>query len=162
VLFKSVLVEVVYLDYVEITGVYSVVGEFYKQVSQESMRHRFLHLVSDISYVYKYLWSRGCQTFLVYKDNKSVGIVDVTPCGDGVEVAIVIADRHQGRGIGTAVAFDFADRLRRMGFRYAFAYVSPDNYRVLAVAKRLGAQVKCRDLCVVKYEFYRGAAEACA
>jgi len=76
-------------------------------------------------------------------------------------VAIVIADKHQGKGIGSAVAFDFADRLRRMGFRYAFAYVSPDNHRVLAIAKKLGAQVKCRDLCVVKYEFYRDATEVC-
>jgi len=64
VLFKSVLVEVVYLDYVEITGVYSIVGDFYKQVSQRSIRYRFLHIVLDVLYIYKYLWSRGCRTFL--------------------------------------------------------------------------------------------------
>jgi len=50
--FKSVLVEAVYLDYVEITGVYPVVGEFYKQVSQKSVRHRFSQLrIRRLAYI---------------------------------------------------------------------------------------------------------------
>jgi GNAT superfamily N-acetyltransferase len=91
------------IDYVEITGVYSKIQEFYRSASLDSVIYRFLH-PADPVYIYRYLWSRGCKTFLVYHRNKAVGVVDVTPCGEGVEVAIVIAEAYQGRGLGSAEA----------------------------------------------------------
>jgi GNAT superfamily N-acetyltransferase len=54
-------------------------------------------------------------TFLIHFNNKPVGIVDITPCGDGVEVAVLVIDAYQGRGIGKAVVFDFAERLGEEG-----------------------------------------------
>jgi RimJ/RimL family protein N-acetyltransferase len=139
------------IDYVEITGVYSKIQEFYRAVSLNSVTYRFLHPVADPVYIYRYLWSRGCKTFLIYHGNKAVGVIDVTPCGEGAEVAIVIADAHQGRGLGRAVAVDYAPRLRKMGFKYAVAYVSPENYKALSIARWIGAEVRCRDICTVIY-----------
>lgn len=97
--------------------------------------------------------------FVLHNDNKAVGVVDVTPCGDGVEVAFLIIDACQGRGLGKAVAYDFAGRLKKMGFRYVLAYVSPENYRALAIARKIGAEIKCRDVCVVKYVLAEGGEE---
>lgn len=98
--------------------------------------------------------------FFIY-DNKAVGVVDVTPCGDGVEVAILMIDAYQGRGLGRAVAYDFAGRLKKMGFRYVLAYVSPENYKALAIARKIGAEIKCRDVCVVIYVLAEGGEEMC-
>lgn len=75
-----------------------------------------------------------------------MGVVDITPCGDDVEVAVLVIDAYQGRGIGKAVVFDFAERLGKMGYRYALAYVSPENYKALAIARKIGAEVRCRDI----------------
>lgn len=91
-------------------------------------------------------------TFLIYYENKPIGVIDLTPCDEGVEVAILIIDAFQGKGLGTAVVFDFANRIRKMGFKYALAYVLPDNYRALAIARKIGAEVKCRDLCMIRYK----------
>ncbi len=38
-----------------------------------------------------------------------------------------------------------------MGFKYAFAYIMPENYRALSIAKKLGAEVRCRDICIAIY-----------
>ncbi|WP_181933298.1 GNAT family N-acetyltransferase [Pyrobaculum aerophilum] len=139
------------IDYVEITGVYSKVQEFYRRLSLNSIIYRFLHPIADPLYVYKYLWSHGCMSFLIYYENKDVGLLDITPCGEGAEVAIVIADAYQGKGLGKAVALDFAPRLWKMGFKYAFAYIMPENYKALSIAKKLGAEVRCRDICIAIY-----------
>jgi RimJ/RimL family protein N-acetyltransferase len=149
------------IDYVEITGVYSNIRELYRKITLESVIYRFLHPVADPTYIYQYLWSRGCRTFLIYFNNKPVGVVDITPCGDGVEVAILVIDAYQGRGIGKAVVFDFAERLRKMAYRYALAYVSPENYKALAIARKIGAEVKCRDICVIKYVLTKEGGEMC-
>lgn len=147
------------IDYVEITGVYSKIQELYKKTTLDSIIYRFLHPVADPAYVYRYLWSRGCRSFLIYYINKPVGVVDITPCGDGAEVAVLIIDMYQGKGIGRAVAFDFAEKLKKMGFRYALAYVSPENYKALVIARRMGAEIKCRDICVVRYVLAEGGEE---
>jgi ribosomal protein S18 acetylase RimI-like enzyme len=91
------------------------------------------------------LWSRGCKTFSFF-NNKPVGIVDITPCGGDVEVAVLVIDAYQGRGIGKAVVFDFAERLGKMGYRHALAYASPENYKALAIVRKIGAEVRCRDI----------------
>jgi ribosomal protein S18 acetylase RimI-like enzyme len=49
-------------------------------------------------------------------------------------VVVLVIDACRGRGIGKVVVFDFAERLGMMGYRYALAYVSPENYKALARA----------------------------
>ena len=88
------------IDYVDMTGVYSKIQELYMKTTQDNIIHRFLHPVADPTYVYRYLWGRSCRSFFIYYDNKPVGVVDVTPCGDGAEVAILIIDAYQAEGLG--------------------------------------------------------------
>ena len=73
----------------------------------------------------------------------------------------MIIDACQGRGLGKAVAYDFAGRLKKMGLRYVLAHISPENYRSLAIARRIGAEIKCRDVCVVIYVLAEGGEEMC-
>ena len=139
------------IDYVDITGVYSLVEELYRKTTLETITYRFLHPVADVTHIYRYLWSRGCRSFLIYYNNKPVGIIDITPCGNGVEVAVLVIDSYQGKGLGKYVVLDFAQRLKNMGFAYALAYVAPENYKALAIARKIGAEVRCRDVCFIKY-----------
>jgi len=46
-----------------------------------------------------------------------------------------------------------------MGYRYALAYVSPENYKALAIARKIGAEVRCRDICTVKYVLTKDGGE---
>jgi Acetyltransferase (GNAT) family. len=148
------------IDYVEITGVYSNIRELYRKVTLESVIYRFLHPVADPTYIYQYLWSKGCRTFLIYFNNKPVGIVDITPCGDSVEVAILVIDAYQGRGIGKAVV-SICREVEEMRYRYALAYVSPENYRAITIARKIGAEVRCRDICIIKYVLTKDGGEMC-
>ena len=74
-------------------------------------------------------------------------------------MAVLVIDAYQGRGIGKAAVFDFAERLGKMGYRYALAYVSPENYKALAIARKIGAEVRCRDICTVKYVLTKDGGE---
>jgi len=40
------------IDYVDMTGVYSKIQELYKNTTPDSITHRFLHPVADLTYVY--------------------------------------------------------------------------------------------------------------
>lgn len=48
-----------------------------------------------------------------------------------------------------------------MGLRYVLACVSPENNKALAIARKIGAEIKCRDVCVVIYVLAEGGEEAC-
>ncbi len=76
-------------------------------------------------------------------------------------MAVLVIDAYQVRGIGKAVVFDSAERLGEMGYRYALAYVSPESYKALAVARRIGAEVRGRDICIIKYVLTKDGGEMC-
>ncbi len=80
------------IDYVEITGVYSNIRELYRKVTLKSVINRFLHPVADPTYIYQYLEQRLQN--ISHFNNKPVG-VDITPCGDGVEVAVLVVDAYR-------------------------------------------------------------------
>jgi hypothetical protein len=97
-----------------------------------------------------------------------VGVVDVTPCGDGAEVTILIIDVYRGRGLGKAVAYDFAGRLKKMGFRYVLRLAgelqgfghSEEDRRRDKMQRRLRRQIRAgrgRRGDVQKLSLYRGS-----
>jgi GNAT superfamily N-acetyltransferase len=56
------------------------------------------------------------------------------PAGAGPpDVAIVVADRHQGHGLGRALMAELARRLARRGVHAITVYVLAENRRVLAM-----------------------------
>lgn len=138
------------VDYVEITGVPTAVYEFYAKVSKRSLFFRFLNPSVEVGHIYSYMWEKGCKTFAAYIDNIFVAVVDISPGGECAEVGIVVADEFQRRGYGAAIASDFIKRLKKMGIRCVEAYTLPDNYPALRIARRLGAEIFCVDVCRIK------------
>mgnify|MGYP001770642771 FL=1 len=148
---------VVELDYYEVTGQRDEVRRFYSMVSDESRYLRFLAAVRDPVSIYDRMWSCGGRTFLVVQNRRPVALVDVTPCGgEEVEAGIVVVDALQGRGYGSKIAEIFADILPRLGFDMVKAEIYRENIKALAIARKLGASISCRDvICTVRLNLKR-------
>lgn len=60
------------------------------------------------------------------------------PGSDTAEIAIVVADAWQGKGIGTRLLVDLRQLAIEAGIRHVEASVLPDNKRMLYLANELG------------------------
>lgn len=73
-------------------------------------------------------------------------IETAAPAGDGggrrAEVAFAVADRHQGKGIGTLLLRHLAEVGRRLGYDRFEAWVLPGNGRMLDVFLHSGFSVR--------------------
>jgi acetyltransferase len=61
---------------------------------------------------------------------------------DTAEIAVVVADEWQGKGIGRQLLQDLRDLAHQAGFRHLEARVLPDNRGMLQLAKNLGFHIK--------------------
>jgi RimJ/RimL family protein N-acetyltransferase len=79
-------------------------------------------------------------------DGEIVGVArfDRLPDGDDAEVAFVVADRYQGRGIGSALLRELVSRARALGVRRLVAETLPHNRRMLTVFRHSGLAVRVR------------------
>jgi GNAT superfamily N-acetyltransferase len=59
---------------------------------------------------------------------------------DTAEVAVVVVDAWQSRGVGTALLTGLTRRARAQGLRRYKAIVSADNHAVLEALERLGGE----------------------
>lgn len=60
------------------------------------------------------------------------------PGTDRAEIAIVVADAWQGKGIATRLLFDLRDLARRGGIQQLYASVLRENGRMLDLCRKLG------------------------
>jgi acetyltransferase len=58
------------------------------------------------------------------------------------EIAIVVHDDYQGKGIGTKLLAYTIEVAKKMGVKKLYAYLSPTNRRIIHVVKTLGFTVK--------------------
>jgi acetyltransferase len=63
---------------------------------------------------------------------------------DTAEIAVVVSDEGQGKGIGCKMLKDLRDIAHQAGIRHLEARVLPDNRRMLQLAKNLGFRIKPR------------------
>jgi acetyltransferase len=63
---------------------------------------------------------------------------------DTAEIAVVVSDEWQGKGIGCKMLRDLRDIAHQAGIRHLEARVLPDNRRMLQLAKNLGFRIKPR------------------
>ena len=71
-------------------------------------------------------------------DPAPVGIARLVRSGTSAEIALAVADAHQGRRIGTILAGELAADARAAGIVELVATVCGENPRILALIKRLG------------------------
>lgn len=68
-----------------------------------------------------------------------------TSAADTAEIAVVISDEWQGKGIGGRILKDLRGIAQQAGIRHFEARVLPDNQRMLQLAQRLGFRIKPRN-----------------
>jgi acyl-CoA synthetase (NDP forming)/GNAT superfamily N-acetyltransferase len=125
-----------------------IVESFMKRISQESLRMRFMASVSEISpKVIRDLCSgdfsqSGCLLAITGEDidPKVVGLGNYIATGNGrtAEIAFLIEDEYQGRGISTLLLERLAGLGAANGFIEFEAEVLPDNQPMMNVFKSSG------------------------
>jgi len=121
--------------------------DFYSRVSDESKYYRFFA-------AYPTLTERDVERFTqvdhhdrvafvvtIGTDIIAVGRYDVVSPGEA-EVAFLVEDAHQGRGLGQLLLEHLAQAGREQGVSTFVADVLPDNVRMIQVFREQGYQVK--------------------
>ncbi len=123
------------------------VASFMKRISKESLRMRFMASVSEIpEKVISELCSgdftqNGCLLAIIGDDEpKVVGLGNYISMGNGrsAEVAFLIEDSFQGKGIGTLLLERLSGLAAANGFVELEAEVLPDNQPMINVMKSSG------------------------
>ncbi len=133
--------------------------DFYSRVSDESKYYRFfapMPKLSDrdvkrftqVDYV-----QRVAFVLLVGRKMIAVGRYDAVGEGEA-EVAFLVEDKHQGRGIGQLLLEHLAQAGRERGIERFVAEVLPDNHPMIRTFKDAGYQVRSQyDDGLVSLEF---------
>ena len=125
-----------------------LVESFVKRISQESLRMRFMASVSEIpKKIIQELCSgdftqSGCILAITGEDSDTrvIGLGNYIATGNGstAEVAFLIEDEYQGRGISTLLLERLAGLAAANGFIELEAEVLPDNQPMMNVFKSSG------------------------
>jgi ribosomal protein S18 acetylase RimI-like enzyme len=96
------------------------------------------------------------RAYLAMDDGRPVGLVNVVPDGRReVEIAVLVADRWQHRGIGRAL-LEHALADPRWAGQTVHAAVRPDNIAVLTLLRSLGRPMRLVDHAPGEYHFELG------
>ena len=113
---------------------------FHHTLSRETTQRRFFAVHPQLSdqelHWFTHVDHRHREAMVAVHDNEIVGVgrLDRLDNGDeDAEVAFVVADAWQGRGLGSALFARLAQRARELGVRRFVADTFFDNRRMLAV-----------------------------
>ncbi len=122
--------------------------ELIEGLSEESMRHRFFHL---IKYITHDMLTRFCNIdydremamVAEYTSNgkrRNVGVarVVIEPSGEAGEFAVLVADDFQHCGLGLKLSDMLIGVAHEKGLKSIYGIVLSDNTRMLGLAKKLG------------------------
>lgn len=117
---------------------------FLAGLSVRSVRQRFWSAGVDRARIARRLAHGGCGVVACEDRGTIIGHAECLPIEpDLAEVAVVVADDHQGRGIGAALIDHLAVEARAVGVTRFLAHVSPKNTAMLQVFTRaFGAAVR--------------------
>ncbi|GAA1911107.1 bifunctional GNAT family N-acetyltransferase/acetate--CoA ligase family protein [Nocardioides lentus] len=120
--------------------------EFYARVSDESKYYRFFTPMPHLSerdvrrFTQVDHHDRVALVLLIAERMVAVGRYDVVSPGEA-EVAFLVEDRHQGRGVAQLLLEHLAQAGRERGLTRFSAEVLPDNQRMVQVFRDAGYQV---------------------
>jgi GNAT superfamily N-acetyltransferase len=114
------------------------------RLSAETIRKRFLaakprFTTRELSYLTE-IDGRNHIALVALDDDNLVAVARCVRLPDQPEVAemaIVVADPYQGRGLGTRLAEELAERAREQGIRRFAGTMLPDNLAALALMGRI-------------------------
>lgn len=126
------------------------VRAMHEAMSPENRRMRFFVsgsvAVDELSHRICAEPGRDHQALLAVLDGEVIGAAsyDATDRPDVAEVALAVADRFHGRGVGTLLLEHLASRARRNGITAFRADVLPDNHGMLRVFADIGLRPRQR------------------
>ena len=142
----SIVKQLVKLEFRELRNSdMKMVIDLYNSLSSESIYYRFRGFFKDFERYVKSVFSDPRNiVYGAFLGNELVGVLEAVYLSDGCyEMAIVVKDNYQGRGIGTRLVAYAINDLKRRGARTLIAYTTPDNYRMLAISRRFNGIIKC-------------------
>ncbi|ADN51195.1 GNAT family N-acetyltransferase [Vulcanisaeta distributa] len=123
----------------------SMVIDLYNSLSNESIYYRFRGFFKDFERYVKSVFSDPRNiVYGAFIGNELVGVLEAVYLSDGCyEMAIVVRDDYQGKGIGTRLVAYAINDLKRRGAKTLVAYSTPDNHRILAISRKFHGIIKC-------------------
>lgn len=121
---------------------------FHHGLSPETTRLRFFTFHPELSprevEHFTHVDHRDREALVATVDDDIIGVArwDRVAAPNSAEVAFVVADDWQGRGIGQALLMALAKRARGAGVDTFVAQVLPDNTKMLAVFRAAGSAMK--------------------
>jgi RimJ/RimL family protein N-acetyltransferase len=120
---------------------------FHERLSPESIRMRYFSSHPHLSQIETARLTtvdhRDRQAFVVVADGEIVGVGRYVRANtDDAEVAFIIADAWQGRGLGSVLLQQLAGHARRCGFRRLTASTLAHNRPMLAVFRGSGMPMR--------------------
>lgn len=120
---------------------------FHESLSRETTHLRFFAVHPRLSaselHRFTHVDHRGREAIVATVDEAIVGVARFDRLDDpaDAEVAFVVADSWQGKGLGSALFERLADRAREVGIATFVADTLPDNRRMQAVFHHAGLPV---------------------
>ena len=123
----------------------NMVIDLYNSLSTESIYYRFRGFFRDFERYVKSVFSDPRNiVYGAFLGDELVGVLEAVYVSDGCyEMAIVVKDRYQNRGIGTRLVAYAINDLRRRGVKTLIAYTTPDNHRILAISRKFHGTIRC-------------------
>lgn len=121
--------------------------EFHHRLSPETIRRRFLYVHPELSPAelrrFTHVDHVDREAIVAVADGEIVAVArfDRSDSGLDAEVAFVVADSWQGRGLGTALLSRLAARARDVGITRLIAATLPDNEPMLSVFRHAGLPI---------------------
>jgi RimJ/RimL family protein N-acetyltransferase len=137
--------------------------QLYDRLSPESAYQRFFavmrrlppdwaRILADVDH------DRRAAIVAAGPDGELIGVAryGTEPGADAAEIAVVVQDAWQGRGLGTILLSALLDHAVSRGITKFLAYVLADNHRMLRLIRRQGAVTeRSHDQGVVSLRFTR-------
>jgi len=123
---------------------------FHHRLSDETTYLRFFtvhpELHPDELERFTHVDHRSREAIVAVVDDEIAGVARFDRLGDDrdAEVAFVVADDMQGRGLGAALFQQLANRARELGVRRFVAETLPQNHRMLSVFRHAGLPATTR------------------
>jgi len=125
--------------------------EMHSRLSRDSIYLRYLHAyqpsVEQIENMLNAVISSGSGFVAVNKAGETIGLgyyIQDKADQNVAEPALIVEDRYQGQGVGSAMMRSLSQQADQAGLRALRAWIDPANRRVLHMARKLGYPARTR------------------
>lgn len=116
--------------------------EFILSLSDYSIQGRFMEVIPR-QRALELVLEKGFLSVIAIRDDRIVAHGSLYKKEKGAsELGILVSDAYQSQGLGTALLGYMAEQASRSGAGEIIGYVSPENYKMIAVVRSLGFAVE--------------------